>query len=61
MAKAVGIGRTSLYVRPTVQAKKDTGAILELQAAHSRHPLYGVRRLALHLGWGKNKTRRTSG
>lgn len=58
MAKAVGIGRTSLYVRPTIQASKDNQAIQELQAAHAQHPLYGVRRLALYLGWSENKTRR---
>ena len=58
MAKAVGIGRTSLYDRPTAQASKDQQAIRELRAAHHQHPLYGVRRLALHLGWSENKTRR---
>ena len=26
--------------------------------AHYEHPYYGVRRLALHLGWSQNKTRR---
>lgn len=26
--------------------------------AHQAHPFYGVRRLALHLGWSENKTRR---
>jgi transposase InsO family protein len=58
MAKAVGIGRTSLYHRPTKQQHKDSQAIRELTAAHNQHPLYGVRRLALHLGWSENKTRR---
>lgn len=58
MAKAVGIGRTSLYVRPTTQSSKDDQLIRELTAAHSQHPLYGVRRLALYLGWSENKTRR---
>lgn len=58
MAKAVGIGRTSLYVRPTTQSSKDDQLIRELTAAHSQHPLYGVRRLALCLGWSENKTRR---
>ena len=58
MSQAVGIGRTSLYDRPVVQTKKDRRAIQELQAAHDQHPLYGVRRLALYLGWSKNKTRR---
>ena len=54
----VKISRTSLYVRPVVQANKDQYAIRELSAAHERHPLYGVRRLALCLGWSENKTRR---
>lgn len=58
MAKAVGIGRTSLYIRPAIQSSKDAQAIQELKAAHNQHPLYGVRRLALYLGWSENKTRR---
>lgn len=52
------MSRTSLYVQPTVQKHKDQRAIRELKAAHEQHPLYGVRRLALHLGWSENKTRR---
>jgi len=58
MAKAVGIGRTSLYCHPTTRAHKDNQAIRELKTAHYQHPLYGVRRLALYLGWSENKTRR---
>lgn len=27
-------------------------------AVHTEHPFYGVRRLALHLGWSQKKTRR---
>lgn len=54
----MGIGRTSLYVRPTTQAAKDAAAVAELHAAHTQHPLYGVRRLALHLGWSEDKARR---
>lgn len=54
----VGVSRTSLYVRPTIQKCKDQQAICELKAAHAQHPLYGVRRLALELGWSENKTRR---
>ena len=30
----------------------------QLQAAHASHPFYGVRRLAIHLGWSENKARR---
>ena len=37
---------------------RDAQAILELRQAHFEHPFYGVRRLALHLGWGQHKTRR---
>jgi transposase InsO family protein len=58
MAKAVGVARTSLYDRPSILANKDRQAIDEIKAAHDQHPLYGVRRLALHLGWSQNKTRR---
>lgn len=31
---------------------------MELKTAHTQHPLYGVRRLAIYLGWSENKTRR---
>jgi putative transposase len=58
LSRAVGIGRTSLYSQHTTQASKDCQAVLELRAAHGQHPLYGVRRLALYLGWSENKTRR---
>ena len=58
MAKAVGVGRTSLYGRPTLRVDKDQKAMRELRSAHAQHPLYGVRRLAIHLGWSENKTRR---
>lgn len=54
----MGISRTSLYERPVVQARKDSQSIRELTTAHEQHPLYGVRRLSLYLGWSVNKTRR---
>lgn len=47
-----------MYVKPAIQTKKDRQAIRALKVAHEQHPLYGVRRLALDLGWSKNKTRR---
>jgi transposase InsO family protein len=47
-----------LYIHPVIQKRKDRQAIRELKAAHDQHPLYGVRRLALYLGWSENKTRR---
>lgn len=58
MAKAVGVGHTSPYDQPTVQKHKDFQTVLELKAAHAQRPLYGVRRLSLHLGWSEDKTRR---
>lgn len=36
----------------------DEADVGRLQAAHTDHPFYGVRRLALHLHWGQKKTRR---
>lgn len=37
---------------------RDSQAVETLLAAHEQHPLYGVRRLALHLGWSAAKARR---
>lgn len=48
----------NLYVTRTIRKQQDKQAIAELQAAHAQHPLYGVRRLAIHLHWSENKTRR---
>jgi putative transposase len=39
-------------------AKRDEADLAKLWQAHDRHRRYGVRRLALHLGWSVNKTRR---
>jgi putative transposase len=33
-------------------------AILQLLEVHEEHPLYGVRRLSMHLGWSQHKARR---
>lgn len=52
------IGRTSYYVPAVRQEEVDGEAVALLQHAHAEHPLYGVRRLALHLGWSEKKTRR---
>lgn len=41
-----------------VQKARDQIAINELHKVHDQHPFYGVVRLALHLGWSENKTRR---
>lgn len=37
---------------------RDRVAISQLREAHEQHPLYGVRRFAIHLGWSENKARR---
>jgi len=50
--------RTSHYRTLTKQKAKDEGSIAALIAAHQEHPFYGVRRLALHLGWSQKKARR---
>jgi len=41
-----------------VLSKRDAVAVARLQAVHAAHPFYGVRRLAIHLGWSENKARR---
>lgn len=58
MAQAVGVERTSRYRRPVAAARRDESLCAELLAVHKVHPYYGVRRLALTLGWSENKTRR---
>jgi transposase InsO family protein len=52
------VNRTSWYRPASKQQLADTVAIEQLQAVHEQHPFYGVRRLAIHLGWSENKTRR---
>lgn len=41
-----------------VLGERDKRAVSRLREAHEQHPLYGVRRLALHLGWSRHKARR---
>ncbi len=50
--------RTCYYRRPRLSIEQDKKACELLQARHSTNPYYGVRRLALILGWSHNKTRR---
>lgn len=38
--------------------QEDDLAVEALKRVHDEHPFYGVRRLAIHLGWSQNKTRR---
>ena len=54
----LGISRSSYYEQPFVLQVRDKQAIQVLLATHEQHPLYGVRRLALHLGWNQKKARR---
>ena len=43
---------------PDRQKTNDVPDVACLQQAHREHPFYGTRRLALHLGWSRKKTRR---
>jgi len=52
------MSRSSYYQPPTVLAARDERAVAELKAVHQEHPLYGVRRFVLELGWSANKARR---
>lgn len=54
----LGISLSSYYNQPTVLRARDELAVRELAQAHAGHPLYGVERLALHLRWSEEKTRR---
>lgn len=57
-AAAVKIPRSTDYAAPHRRTDLDAAAVQVLHAAHEDHPLYGVRRLAIHLGWSINKSRR---
>ncbi len=52
------MSRTSYYYPRTVRLKTDELDCNKLITVHLEHPLYGVRRLSVHLGWSQNKTRR---
>ena len=54
----LGISRSSYYQQPLVLQARDKQAVQTLRATHEQHPLYGVRRLGLHLGWSQAKARR---
>lgn len=57
-AKLLKVGRTSLYHEYHKQKGRDNEDIGKLMAAHIKNPRYGVRRLAIELGWSEDKTRR---
>lgn len=52
------VDRTSFYRPAKIRNNTDKISIEQLLAVHHQHPFYGVRRLAIHLGWSQNKTRR---
>jgi transposase InsO family protein len=52
------IPKSTYYDQPTALRERDELAVQELFEAHTEHPLYGVARLALELGWSEEKTRR---
>lgn len=52
------VSRTSYYRTSSKQNSEDAKAVATLLSAHTEHPFYGVRRLAIHLGWGQKKARR---
>lgn len=40
---------------PSQRRERDKEAVKQLKAANYAHPLYGTRRLAIHLGWNRKK------
>lgn len=56
--EALRISKSSYYAPPKTLQLRDNIAAGELTKAHLQNPYYGVRRLALSLGWSINKTRR---
>jgi transposase InsO family protein len=52
------IPKSTYYDQPKVLQQRDELAVKKLLEAHTEHQLYGVERLALELGWSKEKTRR---
>lgn len=54
----MNLDRTSLYHDWTKQKTKDDISIEQLCEEHAKNPRYGVKRLAIALGWSEEKTRR---
>lgn len=52
------VSKSTYYSKPTILSDRDAIAVAELKEAHNQHPFYGVARLAIHLNWSHNKTRR---
>lgn len=54
----MSVNRTGYYRVPIRQAAQDEADKQLLIQAHTEHPFYGTRRLAIHLGWDRKKARR---
>lgn len=52
------VDRTSLYRDCNKQKERDDEDVSKMMAVHVKNPRYGVRRLAIELGWSEDKTRR---
>ena len=48
----------SYYQPARTLSLRDQQATQRLRQVHEVHPFYGVERLAIHLGWSQDKTRR---
>lgn len=57
LAKKLGISRSSLYYKPKKPPSDDTFAAM-IRAVMLEHPAYGTRRVAIHLGANRKKTKR---
>jgi transposase InsO family protein len=57
-ARKLGLDRTYRYRAATAQDERDQADIAELELAHTKRPIYGSRRLAVHLGWNRKKVQR---
>lgn len=57
LAPLLGISRKRIYYQK-IQDTKDLAVKAQIEALHLMHPAYGHKRVALALGYGKNKARR---
>lgn len=57
LARSLGVSRSSLYYTPK-QPAKDQSLRDHICVTLNEHPAYGHRRIALHLGIGKNRVNR---
>lgn len=57
LATTLGISKSNLYYQP-LQPAKDLATKIRIEEALRYHPSYGHKRLAGHLGMGKNRVKR---